>query len=83
MSANAAPLCRSSRATDSWTQRGQILKHLQAGRPLTPLTALYQFGCNRLAARIWELKEEGYAIECKIVVTATKKRVAEYRISQP
>jgi hypothetical protein len=39
-----------------------ILKFLQTGRSVTPLTALDKFGTMRLAARILELKQRGHSI---------------------
>lgn len=44
------------------SQRAKILKHLQEGGHLTALQALNLFGCNRLAARIYDLKEDGHNI---------------------
>lgn len=44
------------------TQATQILKFLQAGNKLTPQEALLKFGCFRLAARINDLRRDGYDI---------------------
>ncbi len=44
------------------TQTEQILAHLQSGKSLTPLDALRDFGCLRLAARIYDLIEDGHDI---------------------
>jgi hypothetical protein len=60
------------------TQAGRILAYLRAGNRLTALDALEQFGCFRLAARIHELRREGWAIEERTVETRGGKRVAEY-----
>jgi Helix-turn-helix domain len=60
------------------TQAGRILAHLRAGNRLTALDALESFGCFRLAARIHELRREGWAIEERTVETRGGKRVAEY-----
>jgi hypothetical protein len=62
------------------TQAGRILAHLRAGNRLTALDALESFGCFRLAARIHELRREGWAIEERTVETRGGKRVAEYFI---
>src|SRR5687768_10388654 len=48
---------------DVATQTDQILKHLKNGGTLTPLEALDKFGCFRLGARIFDLKQEGHAIQ--------------------
>jgi hypothetical protein len=45
------------------SQAQVILDHLNNGGSLTALDALNQFGCFRLAARIHELRREGYQIE--------------------
>lgn len=60
------------------TQAGRILAHLRAGNRLTALEALERFQCFRLAARIHELRREGWQIEERSVETLGGKRVAEY-----
>lgn len=60
------------------TQAGRILAYLCEGNRLTALDALERFGCFRLAARIHELRKEGWAIQERIVETGSGKRVAEY-----
>ena len=64
------------------TQKTDILKHLEAGKSLTPLGALNSFGCMRLAARISDLRGDGHAIEVKMVKVSgrdrTPTRVANY-----
>lgn len=54
-----------------------ILQALSQGARLTPLDALSKFGCFRLGARIWDLKQAGYNIEMELV-ERQGKRVAEY-----
>lgn len=39
-------------------QTAQIRKHLNSGRSLTAIQALNNFGCFRLAARIFDLRSE-------------------------
>ena len=60
------------------TQAGRILAHLRAGNRITALEALDDFGCFRLAARIHELRRDGWQIEERTVETPSGKRVAEY-----
>lgn len=60
-------------------QKYQILNHLQSGKKITPLEALDQFGCMRLASRISELRDEGYPIETKMM-SDKDKRWAEYSL---
>lgn len=42
------------------TQKAEILSYLKAGGSLTPQDAWSLFGCTRLAARIYELRGDGY-----------------------
>lgn len=62
------------------SQRNEILEALKQGETLTPLDALQRFGCFRLAARISDLKADGYQIETIIECTNTGKRIAHYRM---
>lgn len=64
------------KATDS--QNALIKGWLLNGYSITQLEALNQFGCFRLAARIANLRDEGFKIETKIVTLENGKRVAMY-----
>ena len=68
------------------TQKEQILKALKAGRVLTQLVALQEFGCFRLASRINELRDEGHDIKTDVYKYTTgggiKKQIARYRLLQ-
>ena len=59
------------------TQSDAILEYLLAGYTLTPLEAITKFGCMRLGARIWDLKNEGYLIQ-KEMIKVGDARVASY-----
>lgn len=59
------------------SQNDLILARLKQGRSLTPLQALNQFGCFRLAARVYDLREKGHMIECEMV-EVNDSRVARY-----
>lgn len=60
-----APL-RFMRYPPEGTQARAILDALLAGQSLTPLDALRRFGCNRLAARIYDLQTRyGWSIDAK------------------
>ena len=48
-------------------QNSRILTHLQKGKSLTPIGALNKFGCFRLSGRIYDLKQDGYKIDCKMI----------------
>lgn len=57
------------------TQLNRILAHLLEHETITPLEALYEYGCYRLGARIADLRKQGYNIETKI--TAGKNRFGD------
>jgi hypothetical protein len=67
------------------SQCASILKWLRDGKPITPLLALDQFGCFRLAARIGDLRRQGLAIDSSMITVTNRdgshSRVAEYRLS--
>ena len=46
-------------------QEKQILDYLRQGNAVTPLLALEKFGCMRLAARVYRLREQGYEIQTR------------------
>ena len=66
------------------TQADKILEHLQTRGKLRPLQALKEYGTNRLAARINELRNRGHQIETRLVDVASRDgtivRVAEYSL---
>jgi hypothetical protein len=80
LSANVAEADEAEERNQKPTQAAFILGWLQLGKRVTPMLALQLWGCNRLAARIAELKREGWAIKREMVETATGKRVAEYSL---
>jgi|TARA_R110000751_G_scaffold10654_2_gene38614 hypothetical protein len=61
------------------TQKQNILKHLQDGSSITPLTALESYGCFRLAAIVFDLKKEGWNIKTNITKNS-KKKFAVYNL---
>ena len=54
------------------TQTKQILEHLKNIGPITPLECLNLYGCFRLGARIWDLKQQGINIHTEIVKDGNK-----------
>lgn len=62
------------------SQCANILQHLQSGKSINPLQALNQYGCFRLGARIYDLKQGGYSIDSRIVRTENGKKYAEYSL---
>ncbi|MFR9622504.1 MAG: helix-turn-helix domain-containing protein [Rikenellaceae bacterium] len=67
-------------ATTSGSQCTKILAYLKLGNTLTALEALDMFQCFRLTARIWDIKQQGYEIERKLVTSRSGKRIAEYKL---
>lgn len=69
------------------SQCKKIRAYLESGKKLTPLDALYMFGCFRLGARIYNLKHAGMNIECEMIEITSPavyngvKRVAQYRLA--
>lgn len=59
------------------SQLSQIKRHLLSGRSITSLEALDRFGCMRLGARIYDLKESGMLIR-RSMVNKNGKRYASY-----
>ena len=60
------------------TQNKQIFEWLKKGNRVNQLMSYDQFGCTRLAARIYDLKQMGHTIGKYTVVTPNKKQYAEY-----
>ena len=49
------------------SQCDRILIHLQSGKTINPLQALNLYGCFRLGARIYDLKQAGFDIDSRLV----------------
>ena len=49
------------------SQREKILEHMEDGFVVDPETARVEFGCNRLAARIHELRQSGHEIKSQMI----------------
>ena len=62
------------------TQTQAILDYLQQGKRLTPLEALSLFGCFRLGARVYDLRQQGHNVKSRNIQVGKNKRVAEYWI---
>lgn len=61
------------------TQKEQIKKYLLSRKTITPIQALNKFGCFRLAAVIYKLKNEGLKIVTEIEYNKNKQ-FARYRL---
>ena len=64
------------------TQQERILAALERGRTVTPISALRDFGCFRLGARIYNLKREGHKISTTLKPDREGHRFAEYRMER-
>jgi helix-turn-helix protein len=62
------------------TQTDAVLEFLRMRGPLTQPVAQEELGCLRLGARIWDLKQRGFAISTELVELASGQRVAEYSL---
>lgn len=64
------------------SQTARIKAALPRGEKLTPMDALRRFGCFRLGARIWELRNEhGMDIRTEQFRTESGKIVAAYSLN--
>lgn len=54
------------------TQTEKIIEYIQENGSITPLDALKEIGCMRLASRMCDIKKMGYAVNKKIE-TATNR----------
>ena len=67
-------------------QRTMILRHLRRGSAITPAYAMEWYGIARLAARIQELRDDGYAITTTMKEGVNRwgvgTRYAEYRLAE-
>jgi hypothetical protein len=62
------------------TQKNAIFHHLKSGARLTPIEALKRFGCYRLGARIWDLRQAGHTIHREMVEVKPGTYVARYKL---
>ena len=60
------------------SQKADILAALKRGETLTAMDALTRFGCFRLAARICELRQEGWGIASDDLRLPSGKIVTSY-----
>ena len=62
------------------SQKADILAALKRGETLTAIDALTRFGCFRLAARICELRQDGWNIASDNLTLLKGKIVAAYSL---
>ena len=66
--------------TQRVSQKQAILSFLMTGERLTDVEARRLFGCGRIAARIYELKQDGHRIISENIRGSGGKYVASYRL---
>lgn len=59
------------------TQTQAIKSHLLKHNSITPGEALRKYGCMRLAARVWQLKQGGFSV-VSTMVRRGEKRFCRY-----
>lgn len=69
------------------TQKEMILAHMIEFGSIEPLTALREYGCYRLGARIADLRKDGYSIRTERMdsiskITGKKVQFARYILQQ-
>lgn len=69
------------------TQKQMVLQHLMAHGSIVPSVAWTEYGCYRLGAVIYKLREEGYPIETQKMdgvsaVTGNPVQYAKYILLQ-
>lgn len=62
------------------SQKIAILHHMRHRGSVNPILALKEYGCFRLAARIEELRRDGWLIN-SVMVTRRGKRYASYSLA--
>tara|TARA_B100000579_G_scaffold433396_1_gene452066 strand:+ start:929 stop:1159 length:231 start_codon:yes stop_codon:yes gene_type:complete len=60
------------------SQNKQIKAHLEKGNTITAISALANFNCFRLAARIKDLKDTGMTIKKRMITNKHGRRYAMY-----
>lgn len=68
-----------SGSTDCSTQNEMVLRHLKAGKPITPQVAIDKYRIYRLAARIKDCRRMGHTINTHLVQLG-RVRWASYRM---
>lgn len=64
------------------SQNTLILDWLNQGNTITPIQALNMFGCFRLGARIFNLRQMGHRIEGKRVKVGHNTFVQQYKMEK-
>ena len=62
------------------SQERKILNYMLRGNKITPLEALQYFQCERLAARIADIRHKGHDVKSEFVTMPSGKRIKQYWI---
>lgn len=62
------------------TKTSKVLRHLNAGLPITPHEAALSYGLMRLGAVIYNLKRQGHSIVSELKTDLTGTRYASYKL---
>ena len=60
------------------SQTDNIIVWLSQGHPIHPVNARLMFSCNRLAARIKEIKDRGYTVSSELRKLPSGRRASIY-----
>ena len=67
-------------------QRDMILRFMEDYGSINPAQAIEEFGCYRLGARIWDLRDAGYSIKTEMVERVNrygrKVKFAQYSLEE-
>lgn len=63
------------------TQTEKLIKRLATGKNLTVTEARTKLGVNRLSARIFDLRNEGYEIYTNTIRAQNGRKVTAYRMA--
>ena len=69
-----------SNVESCFSQERKILNYMLRGNKITPLEALQYFNCERLAARIADIRKKGHDVKAEFVMLSSGKRVKQYWI---
>lgn len=68
------------------SQTKQILHHMERYGSITALEAMQEYGCMRLGARVWDLRQDGHRILREMVEGRNRfgdaTRFARYRLAE-
>jgi hypothetical protein len=65
------------------SHNGEILAWMKTGKTITHKQAYQQLGCARLAARIYDLRQQGFTIQSERYTTPHGAIVARYSLVRP